>query len=326
MSTVVTPARPAGPASSGRSAVAPRAASSPAPPSVVPLPPRPDHDLAGPGVDRGERPARRRRGSRPPRRAPCGSGAVRRPGRSRRTPFDPASSTVAGVGSPKGPATVVASTSPPSASWSTSTKPGPPSAIGARSSSSSGACRRQPVGDRLGGLDGGQRAGELVGGHQHAHGRHLVSRANQAHHQQAGARRGRRRRGRGCRAARSRSTPPTPPPRPGPVGSTSASALLRGMWKPPVMRMLARKASAAGDHQRRRVDSARRSRAPSTVVPTITSTRGARGADRLICCMASTAERVGVRSRRVHDEGGEGVHGPAERRGAQGGEDGEGRR
>ncbi len=68
--------------------------------------------------------------------------------------------------------TVTTCSSPPSAACRTSTKPGPPSAIGARSSSSSGARRRQPVGDRLGRLDGGEGAGELVGRHQDSHARH----------------------------------------------------------------------------------------------------------------------------------------------------------
>ena len=50
-----------------------------------------------------------------------------------------------GTGSPNGPRTVTADQrGRPGASLSTSTKPGPPSDIGARSSSSSGACRRQP--------------------------------------------------------------------------------------------------------------------------------------------------------------------------------------
>ena len=82
------------------------------------------------------------------------------------------SSTVAGVGAPNGPATASTSSSPPSAAYSTSTNPGPPSDIGARSISSSGAVVRQPVGDRLGGLDRGQGAGELVGRHEYPHAGH----------------------------------------------------------------------------------------------------------------------------------------------------------
>ena len=47
-STEVTPSRPAPPASRGTSAVAPSAASSPAPPSLVPLPPSPTTTVAAP--------------------------------------------------------------------------------------------------------------------------------------------------------------------------------------------------------------------------------------------------------------------------------------
>ena len=59
--------------------------------------------------------------------------------------MSPTSSTVAGTVSPNGPETDSTSSSPPSAALSTSTKPGPPSDIGARSISSSGACRRHPA-------------------------------------------------------------------------------------------------------------------------------------------------------------------------------------
>ena len=80
----------------------------------------------------------------------------------------------------------------------------------------------------------------------------------------------------------------------GPAGSTSARALLRGMWNAPVMTMLARKARqpaiTSGVWATTAVTTLR------SEVPTMTSTSGARGADRLICCMASRAARVGVRS------------------------------
>ena len=125
--------------------VAPSAASSPAPPSLVPLPPSPTTTVVAPAVDGGPRPARRRRTSSPARRPRRRSGAGRTPGRSRRTRCRRPGSTVAGTGSPSGPRTVHASSSPPSAACSTSTNPGPPSDIGARSSSSSGACRAQPA-------------------------------------------------------------------------------------------------------------------------------------------------------------------------------------
>ena len=84
------------------------------------------------------------------RRRPLGplaarSGAGRTPGRSRRTPSRPRRAGPSRAPArPRGPRTVSASSSPPSAACSTSTNPGPPSDIGARSSSSSGACRAQP--------------------------------------------------------------------------------------------------------------------------------------------------------------------------------------
>ena len=87
----VSPARPARPGvQAAASAVAPRAASRPAPPSLVPLPPRPTTIRSAPASERRGRPARRRRACVALSGALAArSGAGRRPGRSRRTPCSP---------------------------------------------------------------------------------------------------------------------------------------------------------------------------------------------------------------------------------------------
>ena len=68
----------------------------------------------------------------------------------------PLTSTDAGPSPPRGPRTVQDSTEPPTAAWTTSTNPGPPSDIGNNSTSSHGAVRCHP-GCRL-------RAGRAVHG------------------------------------------------------------------------------------------------------------------------------------------------------------------
>ncbi len=99
-------------------------------------------------------------------------------------------------------------------------------------------CPPAPAGrDRLGGLHGGQRAGELVGGHQDAHG---VIQPGSA--PAAARRRARWTCGRGCRAARGRSTPPRPPPRPVRPGRRRPRRCCAGCGTRPVMTMPARKA------------------------------------------------------------------------------------
>ena len=122
---------------------------------------------------RGRRPRPRRRPARPGRTRWCACGSRSAVGeqvqaaglrRSPRTRSSPASRTV--PRRPGGPSGSTVGTGDHarrrSAAASTSTKPGPPSAAAAATSSSPGAAARQPVGDRRGGLDRGQRAGELV--------------------------------------------------------------------------------------------------------------------------------------------------------------------
>ena len=124
--------------------MAPKAPSIPAPPSFVPLPPSPTITVRAPASIA----------------AATSSPTPAVPACSARSPpvswlphacalstyaVSPTSSTVAGTVSSNGPETDSTSSSPPSAALSTSTKPGPPSDIGARSISSSGACRRHPV-------------------------------------------------------------------------------------------------------------------------------------------------------------------------------------
>ena len=109
----VTPRRPAAPASRGRSAVAPSAASSPAPPSLVPLPPRPTTIRRAPASSAAAA-ARRRRSVRGRLGALAArSGAGRTPGRSRRTPCRRRAAAWPAPGRRTGPRTVTASSSPP---------------------------------------------------------------------------------------------------------------------------------------------------------------------------------------------------------------------
>ncbi len=127
------------------SAVAPSAASIPAPPSVVADPPSPTITRVAPAVTASltSCPTPKVVASSPRR---SGSGVRCRPQAWALSTYavSPSSSSDPGTSSPYGPETVTASSSPPREACSTSTKPGPPSAIGTSSSSSSGARRRQP--------------------------------------------------------------------------------------------------------------------------------------------------------------------------------------
>ena len=180
-----------------RSRAAARSTASTSPrPAAPPVSGRP----GGGGPERGEQ-ARRRRRWCPSRRGRRRRGARRRPCRARRArprPYvvarsgalgrsgqmQPAglraldvrraatTSTAPGTGSPYGPGTVTASSSPPSDGVQHVDEAG--AAVGHRDQVELvvGRVPAPALGDRLGRLDGGERAGELVGGDQHAHASH----------------------------------------------------------------------------------------------------------------------------------------------------------
>ena len=169
------PERSVAPASR-RCAWRPRAASRPAPASLVPDPPSPSTTRRTPGVDGGgqQLPHAVRRG--PLGVALLGRHEVQTAGLRRLDVRRAALALVAGErgrrpasGSPAGPRTVTTTSSPPSAVCTTSTKPGP--AVGHRGEVDLvvGGAAPPALGDRLGGLDRGQRARELVRRHQHPH-------------------------------------------------------------------------------------------------------------------------------------------------------------
>src|SRR5690606_13811698 len=144
-STRVTGSSASGPASSGASAVAPSAASIPAPPSLVALPPSPTTIRRAP-------PSTAAAIACPTPTVVASSGRTSSTTCSpqawadSRYTVSPCTSSVTGVGSPSGPVTLTTSSraDSPSASCRACTNPGPPSAIGASTSSSSAAVRRHP--------------------------------------------------------------------------------------------------------------------------------------------------------------------------------------